>query len=67
MRRINTAFNIAFARAMAKHNCPEAPEAKSNHFYKTPGSESMGRANISGTRAAYSREIRDRLNEIRSI
>ena len=67
MRIIDSAFNTCFARAMAKRNSPEAPEAESSHFYKTPGSETPEPKSTIMARAAYSREIHDRLNNIRSI
>ena len=57
------AFNVAFAKVMAKRNNPEVPEAKSSYFYKTP--ESPEPKSTIMAKAAYSREIHDRLNNIR--
>ena len=65
MRIIDTAFNVAFARAMAKHNSPEAQEEKAVYFNKRPGSHFPERKTTLIARAAYSRAIHDRINDIR--
>ena len=70
MRIIDSAFfNTCFARAMAKRNSPERPEAGAGYFNTIPGPrpQPLESKTAMMARAAYSREIHNRLNNIRSI
>ena len=73
MKIIDSAFNIGFARAMAKRNAPKCPGENNSYVNmprasktQIPGAQRPASKTSIIAKVAYSRAIQDYINDIRS-